>query len=142
LSVHNSGGGVVSETETRFADGNVSEVVRVGDTVRRVPGPWTPAVHALLRHLEAVGFDGAPRFLGIDERGREILSFVEGETMPPDVWGFRDDAVLVGVGRLLRRYHDAASGFVPPPEARWQFGVGAPTCGLGTWSRGAASRSG
>lgn len=29
-----------------------SPVVRIGDTVRRPSGAWTPAVHALLRHLE------------------------------------------------------------------------------------------
>ena len=118
----------MSEAETPFADGNLSEVVRIGDTVRRVPGPWSPAVHALLRHLESVGSDGAPRFLGLDERGREVLSFVEGETLPPDVRGTGDD-VLAGVGRLLRRYHDAVAGFVPPSDAAWQFGVGAPRAG-------------
>ena len=46
--------------------GLISTVTRVGDTVRRGTGPWTPAVHALLRHLEGVGFDGAPMVLGID----------------------------------------------------------------------------
>jgi hypothetical protein len=56
-------------------------VVRVGNTVRRPTGPHTPFVHSLLRHLEEVGFDGAPRVLGIDEQGREILTFIE-ETSP------------------------------------------------------------
>jgi Ser/Thr protein kinase RdoA (MazF antagonist) len=82
-------------------------------------------VHALLRHLEAVGFDGAPRFLGLDERGREILSFVEGETPRPDVPDWSEE-LLAGVGRLLRRYHDAVASFVPPRDAPWQFCVGAP----------------
>ena len=45
-------------------------MVRVGDTVRRPAGPWTPAVDALLRHLEDVGFPGAPRALG---RDRHVL---------------------------------------------------------------------
>ena len=51
--------------EQPFEDGNITAVVRVGDTVRRTTGPWTPAVHALLRHLEARGFDAAPRVLGV-----------------------------------------------------------------------------
>ncbi len=58
---------------------NDGQVVRVGDTVRR---PWratSPATGALLEHLERVGFDGAPRFLGRDEDGREVLSYVDGE---------------------------------------------------------------
>ena len=58
--------------------------MRVGDTVRRATGPWTPAVHALLRHLESVGFDAAPRVLGVDERGREVLTYLEGETIGDD----------------------------------------------------------
>ncbi|WP_435866505.1 hypothetical protein [Streptosporangium sandarakinum] len=53
--------------EIPLVDGDVTEgVVRVGDTVRRPVGPNAPLVHALLRHLEEVGFAGAPRFLGID----------------------------------------------------------------------------
>ena len=70
-------------TETPLGGGNMnSGVVRVGDTVRRPAGPWTPAVHALLAHLHAAGFDGAPRPLGIDEQGREVLTFISG----PVVW--------------------------------------------------------
>jgi hypothetical protein len=53
--------------------------VRIGDTVRRRSGRWTPAVHALLRHLESVGFDAAPRVLGVDGQGREVLSYIEGQ---------------------------------------------------------------
>src|SRR5918998_3351245 len=102
------------ESEEPLAGGNVSAVSRVGDTVRRGTGPWTPAVHALLRHLEGVGFDGAPRVLGTDELGREVLSYVPGDTpdraSPEAVTG----RVLEGVGRLLRRYHEAARGFELP----------------------------
>ena len=73
------------ETALVGGDVNVGEhvVVRVGDTVRRPVGPHTEAVDALLRHFEAVGFDGAPRALGRDERGRQVLSFVEGEPGAP-----------------------------------------------------------
>jgi hypothetical protein len=56
-----------------------SGIVRVGDTVRRPLHRSSEFVHALLRHFESVGFTGAPRLLGIDEHGREILSYVEGE---------------------------------------------------------------
>jgi hypothetical protein len=65
-----AGGSVpgVGEPEVPLAGGNVSAgVVRVGDTVRRPTGPWSPAVHALLVHLHEVGFDGAPRSMGFDE---------------------------------------------------------------------------
>lgn len=92
---------------------------KVGDTVRRGTGPWTPAVHALLRHLERVGFDGAPRVLGTDEWGREVLSYVPGvvpdRPSPEAVTG----RVLADVGRLLLRYHEAASGFELPAGISW-----------------------
>ena len=43
----------------------------------RVKGPEAPLVEALLVHLEGGGFAGAPRFLGVDGRGRQVLSWVE-----------------------------------------------------------------
>src|ERR687893_210280 len=91
---------------------NVGLVSRVGDTVRRPRPPTSPATWALLDHLERVGFDGAPRFLGVDDRGREILSLIPGEAAiePYQDWALTDDA-LVSVAELLRRYHDAAASF-------------------------------
>jgi len=112
--------------------GNVSSVVRIGDTVRRTTGPWTPAVHALLRYLEEVGFESAPRVLGIDEQGREVLTYLPGEVprrASPEVVTNR---ALVEVGRLLRRYHEAVSGFALPPGVEWyhesDLGLGSVVC--------------
>src|SRR6476619_4111587 len=90
-------------------------VVRVGDTVRRPLHGNAPFVHALLRHFEAVGFEGAPRFLGIDEEGREILSYVEGRVYPgpdevDDPVVILGDEHLVSAGRLIRSFHDATAG--------------------------------
>src|SRR5215475_1260166 len=63
--------------------GRVSRgVVRVGDTVRRPMPADSDYVHGLLAHLEHCGFVGAPRFLGVDSRGREIVSYIEGTTLP------------------------------------------------------------
>jgi hypothetical protein len=78
----------------------------------------SPLVHALLRHLEDVGFAGAPRFLGIDSAGREVLTYVEGEVAgrPRPAW-IADEDRLVSVGRLVRAYDDAAATFVVPPGA-------------------------
>ena len=81
-------------------------VVRVGDTVRRPPEPRE--VVALLEWFEQVGFDGAPRFLGYDGQGREMLSFVEGEPAFAPVPS--SDEVVAGIGRLLRRAHEAQRG--------------------------------
>jgi aminoglycoside phosphotransferase (APT) family kinase protein len=116
-------GGDGAEAEVPLRGGNLSVVVRVGDTVRRPTGPWTPAVHALLRHLEGAGFEGAPRVLGIDERGREVLEYVEGEVAWADahhrLLGTDDD--MVRAGALLRRFHEAVARFTPPHGATWRF---------------------
>ena len=74
--------------------------------------PTSPASHALLRHLEQVGFDGAPRLLGIDDQGREVLSFIPGEavTRPYPAWSLTDEA-LRSVAELLRSYHEAVADF-------------------------------
>jgi serine/threonine protein kinase len=84
-------------------------VVRIGDTVRRATNPNSPFVHELLEHLEHAGFDAAPRFLGLDEEGREILSFHEGR-VPPELQPDHDDNVLRAAAALIRRYHDAVAG--------------------------------
>jgi len=97
---------------------NRGRVVRVGDTVRRPRRPTSAATHALLHHLADVGFSGAPRFLGIDEQGREVLSYVHGVAVTPPYpeWALSDEA-LVSVAHLLRDYHCAVAGFDPRPHA-------------------------
>ena len=110
----------MSEREVPLHGGiaNAGQVFRVGDTVRRPQRSWSPATHALLLHLEAVGFEGAPRFLGVDERGREVLTYVPGTTVlaPYPEWGLTDEA-LVSVAELLRDYHHAVAGFATSPHA-------------------------
>jgi aminoglycoside phosphotransferase (APT) family kinase protein len=86
--------------------------VRIGDTVRRPTSRHTSAIARLLTHLEAVGFDRVPRFLGIDERDREVLSYIPGDVpLPPfPAWSMTDD-VLHQVASLLRDFHDATAAF-------------------------------
>lgn len=110
--------------EEPFIGGNLNDATRVGDTVRRRAGFWTPAVHALLRFLEGAGFE-APRPRGLDDQGREILEYVEGDVHPgwpdpvPD-WVMNDSNLAAGA-RLLRGYHDLVQGFQPPAGARWRL---------------------
>jgi Ser/Thr protein kinase RdoA (MazF antagonist) len=88
-------------------------------------------VHALLCHLADKGFAGAPRPLGFDELGREVLTFLEGETTgtrrPRPAWVHAEDT-LDQVARWMRAFHEAVADFVPPPGAVWRGG--------GTWSPG------
>ncbi|GAA3211150.1 phosphotransferase [Dactylosporangium siamense] len=112
-------------SEETLAGGNTVGAVRIGDVVHKEASPWTPTVHAVLRHLEDAGFDGAPRALGFDDQGREMLTYLPGETaagrFPWPAWTFTD-ATLTQVGRWLRRVHDLTAGFVPAADAQWFAG--------------------
>jgi hypothetical protein len=100
--------------------GSGGAVVRVGDTVRRPVRPHSATVAAFLRHLEAVGFDGAPRYLGLDGQGREILTWVDGDVaLAPFPRWVAAASILEGVARLQHGLHEAARGFVLPPDAAW-----------------------
>jgi hypothetical protein len=93
-------------------------VVRIGATVRRPHQESSARVAGYLRHLEGVGFEGAPRYLGQDAQGRDVLTYLEGEVpgdpVPP--WAAADD-VLPGVARLVRHLHDASEGYAPPARS-------------------------
>jgi hypothetical protein len=98
--------------EQRLEGGFVNQVVRAGDTVRRPPPPNAAFVHDLLDHLERHGWEGAPRYLGMDADGREVLSFLDGHVawaprQPPEVGS---DESLAGVARLVRQLHDLTAG--------------------------------
>ena len=105
--------------EEPLTGGGRNQVVRIGNVVHRQTGPWAGTVHALLRHLEAQGFDGAPRLVGngFDAAGGETLSFVEGAVPDRNIW--TTDAMF-DIGALLRRMHDATATFVPPADAIWR----------------------
>ena len=100
-----------------------------GGLVRRPAYPWTPTVHALLRHLLAAGLE-VPEPISIDRTaepadgaaiGTEIVRLVPG-VAGADVWPLQaTDTGLRSAARLLRAVHDAARSFVPPPDAIWPF---------------------
>lgn len=102
-------------------------VTRAGDTVRRPMEFWSPAVHGLLRYLEAAGFP-APRVLSA-EGDVEVLSWLEGESGPGGWAKVVPEAGLRRWARFLRRYHDAVAGYLPPPGSVWSGRAG--TCGPG-----------
>ena len=101
---------------------NRGRIFRVGNTVHRPRGEHSDAVHALLRHLSARGFDGAPGVI-VAEGQVEVLDYLEGqcavEPQPP--WA-RTDAALRSVGQLLARFHRHSRGFVGA-QRRWQRDV-------------------
>jgi hypothetical protein len=107
----------MSDVEITLLGGNINDVGRVGNTVRRPTGPHSPAVHGLLLHLERIGFDGAPRLLGIDDKGREVLSWIEGETIGPHGPPALDDVRTAAA--LLREMHTATASFEVDHTAPW-----------------------
>ena len=100
-----------AEAETALAGGQVNSVFRVGDTVRRAGGRDRSMQHALFAHLAAKGFAAAPQFLGHDNQGREVLTFLPGHV--PVGEGNFSDPQLAAAARLLRAYHDATADFPP-----------------------------
>jgi Ser/Thr protein kinase RdoA (MazF antagonist) len=102
--------------------GNVTtEVVRVGDTVRRPVGPWTDTVDLLLEHLHTVGLMACPRPLGRDDQGRQVLEYVPGEIGAES--GTYSTTELYSIGRMLAQLHEALASFVPPGRAVWNQAI-------------------
>jgi hypothetical protein len=100
----------LSEAEQALTGGRMTcGMVRVGATVRRPLHDQSGYVQAVLLHLQAVGFDGAPRFLGVDEQGREILGYIEGD-VPDGTPELMSDRRLRTAARLIRGFHDATAG--------------------------------
>lgn len=109
------------DEETELSGGGMGGVSRVGCTVRRPSGPWTPAVHGLLGYLNEAGLRGVPKVHGVDEEGREVLEYVEGRSVPVD----REvvlDTVLVEAVAWLREYHDLVYSYRPDGPVLWRTG--------------------
>jgi hypothetical protein len=91
-------------SEETLPGGNIDGAVLIGDVVHKRASPWTPTVHALLRHLEYADVDGVPRALGFDEQGRQMLTYLPGEVIGDSVswpaWAYAD-STLVQVGQWM-----------------------------------------
>ncbi|MEC5179419.1 phosphotransferase [Arthrobacter sp. CG_A4] len=109
------------DDEETLAGGNSTLVTRLGQTVRRSSGPWTPAVHTFLDTLRAAGITEVPEVLGMDAHGREVLTFIPGDAahypLPDWVW---EPSILHDAGALLRRIHDAGVGLALA-DLEWQI---------------------
>ncbi|MEV5611098.1 phosphotransferase [Streptomyces sp. NPDC052225] len=99
----------ISET---LPGGHVHHVTRVGTTVRRAPTPRSAYVHELLALFERQGWPGAPRFLGTDDGGREIYTYLPGSAAlsAEDRQAARTDETLAQLGTLVREFHDITAG--------------------------------
>src|SRR5258708_19863080 len=100
-----------SSDEMCLSGGRItSGVVRVGNTVRRPRKHASSIVRSLLRHLEMKGFSALPRYLGTDEQGREMFTYIPGSV---GKWQFHSDETIRLAGRLFRPFHE------PPPPTQF-----------------------
>lgn len=108
-----------------LSGGRGAAIYRKEDKVLRPAGPWSPAVHTLLNHLERVGFSAAPKSFGFDDNDNEILSFVPGETTNFPLDGaIVSSHALISAAELLRAYHDASSSLIEAADVttmRWML---------------------
>ncbi|MFC1572332.1 phosphotransferase [Candidatus Eisenbacteria bacterium] len=107
------------EIETPLTGGGRTAVSRKGQVVFREAGPWVSTVHALLKHLERIGFPGSPRVVGsgFDSQGRETLTFIDGEFVHPGPWS---EQAFFNIGQLIRDLHRATASFSVPEKAIWR----------------------
>ncbi|UDF29234.1 UNVERIFIED_ORG: phosphotransferase [Roseateles sp. XES5] len=108
--------------EECLSGGNVAaSVTRVGKTVRKPATVASPAIHAFLGHLRAAGVSEAPASLGVDAEGLHVYDYVPGtvaEHLPA-----MSESELCRLGGIVRRLHDAAETFQPPPDAVWNVAI-------------------
>ncbi len=106
------------------------QVRRVGELVVRPSNEHSRTIHALLRHVRLAGFTGVPEPVRIAPDGREWLTFIHGDVpLPPFPAWYRADVVLASTALLVRKYHDATQGFVPPLGANWSSELADPLGG-------------
>jgi len=109
------------EQEIPLEGGNANNgVVRIGETVRRETSASSRSVHRLLDAIRSAGFSKAPKYLGLDEKNREILSYIEGScSVESEYWS--DERYLVSAGELLKAFHDASATYIAEDDDVWAY---------------------
>jgi len=106
--------------------GSTNQSVRIGDVVHKSANEGNPImVREYLQFLEKEGMEGVPRFLGVDEQGREMFSYLPGKTMGPDYphdhQCLHSDQAVCDMALFLKKLHDTSVGFLPRAmEAGWK----------------------
>ena len=112
----------MAEPELLHDAGGGRRIVRIDGEVHRPSYPFSASVHGLLKYLEQAGFEGAPRFVGVEGSGVEILTFVEGAAGGVGWDKVLTDEGLSSVATLLRRYHDVVRDYEPRKDVEWSSG--------------------
>lgn len=101
--------------EILLTGGRITQgVARIGEHVHRPQCGNAEFVHRVLKHLEEKSIPFAPRYLGTDEKQREILSFMPGSV--PDNLGEFSPEQCAAAAKIIRSLHDALSDFPGCPD--------------------------
>lgn len=118
--------GTLDEPEEVLAGGNMGGAVRVGASVRRSAGAWSPTIQRLLVHLRHHGLTWVPEPLGRDVDGRDSVSYLPGEVpqypLPDWIWS---ESVFTDAARQLAELHAATTDF-DTTDAIWQMAAHEP----------------
>lgn len=90
--------------------GNMADVIRTGDRIRKAKNPWWPATHQVLTYLDSQDWQYSPRVLAESDTMVE-LTYLDGETIDPSLTGFAGEQLLRQVGRAVRSLHDTLLPF-------------------------------
>ncbi|GLQ17164.1 phosphotransferase [Maritalea porphyrae] len=109
----------MAQDEIALSGGNTNQVGRIGNVVHRHPMKGSRAVEALLLELQRKGFKYAPHFLGRNDSGREMLSYIEGEDALVGQT-FLSQPILLQAVEALQLFHDLSAQLLVA-EHDWQF---------------------
>ncbi len=93
--------------------GREGKITKEENIVIRPGNVWTTYVQTFLAYMHDNGFNHIPKPYGINEKGMEMVSYVDGtvynDCLPKEIL---TDNVLIEVAKLLRRYHDIGEKYI------------------------------
>lgn len=113
----------------KLSGGNLTSIYKKNETVLREQKAWSPTIHRVLLHLEKIGYTNSPRFIEIDDSGREVLSFVPGDckaNYPFTNNKLEQLSIIKKVAEMMREYHDATLSFERTEKDNWMFSYNGP----------------
>ena len=108
--------------EYELAGGNMSIVTTDGSIVFKESSPQSDTIKRLLNHLEDKGITFVPKAYGFDDKGRQMLSFMEGTTVDdyPFSSKLEDKITIVSkIANMTRVYHDGTLDFQVKKADNW-----------------------
>ena len=108
---------------TPLIGGNVNSVALKNNVVRRKLTSVSPAIHQLLKYLEARNFQGVPRLLDRDN-DYEYLSYFPGEPIfRPWTNAIKTDEFISQLGEWLKNYHHIVADFKLEGDVKFNWGL-------------------